>query len=313
MLICQYCFQTNIACQHCGGNGVKPDFSLPVIKLPRPISDFATATVPLHASSVPDLIKCALRSTMQYLFTEEFESSEAADTGSMTHVGVADWHRNKDIANAVEEMRKSQERYPQANLSEAAQLFLNYTQDPRNQEAEVTVVEHKSSIIFTPASSDETKKAIVIVGTIDQIRVVSGQWFIWDLKTSKRTGEDQLNMYIYQLAAYAIMASNEFNRPVGLGGLLCPRHYRIGDNSKAIWKYPHRFNDIGPLINGIRFAVAAVRNGLVHPSPGEHCRYCPQQSTSQCIPLLRSICDENHRIRGTAPATASLTTMAQGE
>lgn len=298
MQICQTCFQTNIACPQCGGFGVKPDASLMALPIAKPMAAFATPENPLHASGIPDLIKCQLRSALIHLFGSEYESSEAADTGSMTHVGVASWHRDKDVAKAIEEMRESQSRYSHANLAEATQLFWQYAQDPRNQEAEVIKIEHKSSICITPAACDETKAQIVIVGTIDQIRNVNGVWCVYDLKTSKRWGKDQLNMYLYQLAAYTLMAANEFQRPVKMGGLICPRFYKNDPASpEAHWPYAHRFNDIGPLINGIRFAVAAVRNGQVHPSPGEHCRYCPQQDTSTCIPTLRSISDHNHRIK----------------
>lgn len=298
MQICQTCFQTNISCESCAGKGVLPDFTLPPLKVTRPMSTFATASNPLHASGIPDLIKCQLRSALIHLYSSEYESSEAADTGSMTHVGVASWHRDKDIAKAIEEMRESQERFKQANLSEATQLFWEYAQDPRNQEAKVVAIEHKSSITLTSAACDPTQAQIVIVGTIDQIRDVNGAWKVYDLKTSKRWGKDQLNMYLYQLAAYTLMASNEFKRPVALGGLICPRFYK-GDPLKpeAHWPYPHRFNDIGPLINGIRLAVAAVRAGEVHPAPGEHCRYCPQHDTAECIPTLRAISDHNHKIK----------------
>lgn len=300
MQICQQCYQTNTACGICFGNGVTPDASLPPTVVSKSISDFATETFPLHASSIPELIKCHLKGALLHLFGSEYESSQAADTGSLTHVAVAEWHRSKDEEAAIAALRGAEQKFPHGSVAEAAQMFFLYSRDERNRQAVVRYIEHKTAISLTPAPNDPTKKTIRIVGTVDQVREEHGRLYVWDLKTSKRPARDQLDMYLYQLAAYAIALSSELQTPVGLGGLICSRYYKdTGDPSppNTVMRYPHRFNDVGPIVDGIRYAVAAIRSGHVHPGPGEHCRYCPFTGTAECVPLLRSISDSSHKIK----------------
>lgn len=307
MLICPQCYQTNTACQACNGAGVTPDAQAHQVPK-KDIRLFGTKDYPIHASAVPEIIRCQWKAAMIYLATPDDESGEAADTGSMTHVAVAAWHRDKDIAAAISALRESEARFAKGNVSEATSMFYLYTRDPRNhceiatdQEGRL-LVEYKTQISITPSKSDPTQAPIEIVGTLDQVRLIYQKPKVWDLKTSKRPGLDQLNMYLYQIGMYSLMASKALGMPVSPGGLITPRHYKKGADPETsppgiFWEYPLRFNDIGPLINGLRNAVASIRAGTVHPSPGDYCRYCPMQSTGECIPLLRSLTDAEYRVR----------------
>lgn len=305
MQICVYCFQSNAACEQCGGIGVIRDASLPDLRIVKDIQTFASKETPLHASAIPELIKCALRPAMIHLFPSDYESSEAADTGSLTHVGVADWHRNKDIVAAIQAMTGAQSRFPQGSLAEATAMFYLYSQDERNAQAEIAkdkegrlLLEYPLSAVLQAAESDPTKAPIYIVGTLDQVRVVNGRKRVFDLKTSKRPAYEQSDMYVYQIATYSFMVSVALGEPVPMGGLIMPRHYKSDPaNLQAHVEFSHKFSDVLTFVNGVRFAVAHVRAGHVHPAPGPHCRYCPFGPTSNCAPMLRAISDEKHQIR----------------
>ncbi len=236
---------------------------------------------------------------MVYLFGEEGPSSEAADTGSAVHAAIAAWHKQgQDDGKAIQALQESEARFKKANMPEAANLFLYYIADKANQEAKFAtdasgqpLVEYHGVIEISPAKSDPTQAPIVIVGTLDQVRLTNAGPAVYDIKTSKWPPAQQLDNYIYQLATYAIIASTVLRDTCRMGGLICLRH------KQQHWEYPHRFHDIAPLIDGIRNEVARVRSGDVHASPGTYCSYCPAHSTSQCLPILRSISDSNHRIK----------------
>jgi hypothetical protein len=301
-VICTTCFTTNMACQTCNGSGVMPDPQAGQKKPRFDLRKFGTEECPIHASAVPELIKCSWKTAMMLIFTPTDESNEAADTGSACHVAVADWHRNKDVNAAIAAMQaKRDAKFPKADLAEAAAMFLRYIKDPRNIQAEFAkingelFIEKSIKITLRPSEEDKTQAPIKFVGTIDQVRLVNGRPRVWDLKTSKRPGWELLNMHIYQIAIYCVGASKALRMPVTLGGLITPRHYGKEHPEKAptgvFWEYPHKFGDLEPLLNGVRHAVAAIRAGDVHPSPGEQCRYCPAHETSECVPLLRSVSD----------------------
>lgn len=291
-------------CRTCAGRGTVGTAAGVLPKTPQHnLRCFGDEEHPLHASSIPTMIKCTWSAALMFIFDTEYESSEAADTGSACHVAVAEWHRRKDIKAAVEAMRDSANRYPQANLQEAAALFLLYQEDPRNKEAEIAVdakgellIERKITVRLPPAENDPTQKEIVIIGTMDQVRIgVDTRPKVWDLKTSKRPGWDLMNAHIYQLGAYALGASFELKKQVGLGGLICPRHYKNSPPAAApsgvFWPYPNRFNDLEHIVRGIQNAVALIRGGQVMVSPSDQCKYCNGKGTEECLPLLGEVMD----------------------
>jgi len=298
MTICTCCFATNTSCSACGSKGFILDG-----RKPNPIkncpSTFATEANPLHSSILPELAKCPWKVAMIHILGDDHESSEAADTGSATHIAVSQWHRDKNVDTAVQKMREeAQVQFPLANLAEAATMFLLYTRDPRNKEAEVILNEYKSTFSIKASPDDQTQAPIFITGRLDQVRIDlrTGRPQVWDLKTSKKPGWEQLNMYLYQQAAYAICASKALKRVVTMGGLITPRHYKLKEAPELsppgiFWQYAHRFEDIEQLIHGLRHIIASIRNGDVWLTPGEQCRYCPMKSTEECAPRLRSIVD----------------------
>lgn len=309
-MLCTACFGGNPVCRTCSGSGHIADLPEELRGVPRDLRTFGTADNPLHASALPELVRCSWKMALMFIWAPTDESSEAADTGSATHVAVAHWHRDKNLAAAVKAMREASEaRFRQANLDEAVAMFLLYARDKRNTEAKILEDKHGNPLLeypvnFTiqPAPDDPTQAPIAIVGTLDQVREAPDtRPHVWDLKTGKRPGWDQLNAHLYQQAAYAIGASIVLERPVTMGGLITPRHYKMNALPETcpagiFWHYPHKFDDLEFLLNTLRRIVANIRSGEVTVNPGDYCRYCPAHGTEECVPLLRSSTNNTRRI-----------------
>lgn len=233
---------------------------------------------------------------MHYLLGESGESGQAADTGSATHAAIAAWHQNgQDPAAAIRSMIGKYGDFPRADLDEAAALFLLYSQDARNIEAEVVAVERQIEFRLPPAPEDPTQAPILIQGTVDQVRLENGVLRVHDVKTSKRPGVDLLRAHQYQVAAYCIGASHYFGKPVHPGCLICPRGYRPNSPTTnwpgVFFPYPWRFEDAGFILWGVRRVVAAVRSGEIWHNGGDHCRYCPGTCPEICLPMLQELVD----------------------
>lgn len=297
-MICDKCFMTDKDCPICQGSGVILDSPKATIS-PTRLAAFGSEEQPIHASMLPELINCNWKVAVAFLVETVRESNEAADTGSAMHIAVAEWHREGKVDAAIEAMRSKLDRYKKANLDEAAKLFRLYSRDPRNKEASFAeyqgqkLIEKQIEFVLQPAKNDPTQAPIHIVGTLDQVRLDPlGKPRVWDLKTSKRPGWDLMNMYLYQLAAYSLGASKLLSTPVNLGGLITPRHYKGDPESLPLgvfWNYPHKFDDLASIIQGVRLAVAQIRAGEFHISPGSHCHYCPLETTNDCISVLQSV------------------------
>ena len=54
---------------------------------------FADNDNPIRCSKLADIVKCSMRVFMLGFNAEDDEGPEAAQTGSLTHVGVAEFHR----------------------------------------------------------------------------------------------------------------------------------------------------------------------------------------------------------------------------
>lgn len=301
-MVCPSCLDTNIACHICAKGFVEP-LGVPLPQTTgRDLRLFGSDAYPLRASALQNLVQCPWRVVMEYLFGRLDESGPAADTGSATHAAIAAWHElGQNAPGAVEEMVRRGGEYPLADLDEAAQLFLLYSRDPRNVNAEFPVtdarpfVEQQISFTIPACKEDPTKAPLVVIGTVDQVRRVSGKLRVFDVKTSKRPGRDLMNEHVYQVAAYCLGASAVFGEPVHPGALICPRGYgrQTPESSPpgVFFDFPWTFEDCRFVLWGVRRVVAAVRSGEVWHMGGQHCRWCQAASPDNCIPLLRSVTD----------------------
>lgn len=260
----------------------------------RDLADFGTAKYPLRSSGLASVVSCPWKAVYMYLGLNDPDTSgPAADTGSAVHAACADFHKRKEVATAIQVMRSRLSEYPLADLDEAAKMFLCYSQDPRNQTAEVVAVEQKIEIILAEAG----QKEIVIHGTLDQLRIESGVWSVWDIKTSKRPAYSLLNEHLLQVAAYAYGAHLRYNQPVNLGGLILPRAYLTKGvmaahaPPQAYIKYQQTFKDIPLVLASLINTVQNIRNGNIWFASGSQCDYCPAQGPQNCIPKLTELLD----------------------
>lgn len=297
---CSVCWGLKTDCRVCSGTGVlgeRPPLLMRVKR--RDLSLFGTDEFPLRCSSLGAMVACPWRYAMQFLFDQgESEAGPAADTGSAAHAAVAAWHTNdKDATAAVRSMVDRGNEYPLADLDEAAAMFLLYSRDPRNAGATVVAVEQDVSFVLPPCPSDETKKGIVVWGTVDQVRLGSdGRLCVYDLKTSKKSGLVLMQEHQYQVAAYCVGASRRLGKPVHPGALICPRHYQVKrppetEPDGVFFEYAWSLEDCIAILLGVRHVVAAIRRGDVHHQAGESCRWCPSRTPDVCVPKLRSVLD----------------------
>lgn len=252
------------------------------------LSSFATEEFPLHPSSIQMLLTCPWRMAHLHLNPVDSEGGVAGDTGSAMHKAAAAFHSGKEVAESLEVMAAGTAKYPQADLVDAANLFLKYASDPRNR-CVTPLVEAAIAFTIAPSPNDPTGQAIQVIGQTDQVRASDdGRLRAWDIKTSKKKPVDVLNASIYQVAAYCIGASVKLGKRVDPGGLIMPRQYTANiATSPVFWAYPWTYDDLEDLMEGVRTAVANVRRGDVYHVPNEGCFWCHMRSPDLCLHKLK--------------------------
>mgnify|MGYP005844137349 CR=1 FL=1 len=250
---------------------------------------------PIRCSQISDFAKCTMRI---YLVSELLEGIEsvggvAAQTGSLTHVGVAEFHRLQ--AQSVDQRRKaawdaiaaSRHLFPQADLDETRLFLTPYMNDPRNINAVCVSVEETFNFTLEPHDRDESRRLIYLQGTVDQIRNVNGSLFVYDLKTGKPSGWDMIHQYAYQFAGYVFAANSKYQN-VEPGAIIRNYGYRArsanGESPDGIfWHMPFNRAQCSDLLDTFRLAVAMVRNGEINFGPGNWCSYCEFQGLQGCM------------------------------
>ncbi len=231
------------------------------------------------------------------LFLEECQdhSGKAADTGSAVHKAVAAFHRGADYQEAVEAMRASVQEYPLADMHEAELHFRPYSQDPRNQEAECVLIEEPVRLVLE-APAYPTQEAIVIKGTLDQVRrELDGRLTVHDLKTGKaHSGWDMMQIHAPQLAAYTLAASERLNEPCYPGSIIRSYGYRVRgaelpSPSGVFCEIAWGIEECKLLMFSVCRIVELLRAGKPFVGPGSHCGYCPAGGLESCLPRLRSL------------------------
>ena len=227
---------------------------------------------------------------MKFLATPDDEPGEPADTGSATHRAAQAMHKEKvGTAECIAAMQRDLAKYPAADLRSAAEMFLNYTTDPRNAKAEVALCEQFIEFCIAPAADDPTQAPIKIIGTLDQVRIENGRYTLWDLKTSKKDGTELLRNHMFQAAAYCVGASIHLGTPVHPGGLILPRKYKAGQiaNSPVFWHFAWSLEDTEYILEPVRHRVRDIRMGRITHMPHKECDYCPGKTPDICLPRLK--------------------------
>lgn len=251
---------------------------------------FATVGRPLRSSKLPDLMRCPLKEVLMFL-GESDSSGPAADTGSAVHHAVANAHRGVSPADAMAAMRAAGGEFPLADFGEADLHFRPYAKDPRNQEAKVVLLEQRVDFKIKAAASDPTGEAVIVRGTLDQVRAEGGRLYVWDVKTSLKEGYDLLQEHAYQLAGYVVGAEQTLGKEVWPGGIIRTRGYRKRGVTSAsppgvFWHAAWGRDEAHLMMREVAEMVARVRRGEFWPSPGPQCQWCPAREVTQCVPRL---------------------------
>ncbi len=136
------------------------------------------------------------------------DSGPAADTGSAVHRAAAAYRGGADAAAAMAVMRAELSSFPQADLVDAARLFLGYTQAVGKRAHEPVLTETQVAFSLEAAPHDKTGAPIEIVGTVDDVsRNDYGRLTAWDIKTTKKSPLYVLRECQQQLAAYCVGAT----------------------------------------------------------------------------------------------------------
>jgi flagellar hook-basal body complex protein FliE len=260
--------------------------------------EFATKKYPLRSSKLPQLAACTLTTIVSMLNADDEEAGQPADTGSALHKAIEEWHKNgQDAEKAVTAMKRGMPKYPKADLADAADMFRAYVLDPRNINAEIVTAEEKIEINLNPSPIDPTKKEIVILGTLDQIRRMGGALYLWDVKSSQRPGDYQKRNYALQLAAYSLGGTILLGQQVNPGGIIRTRQYQrkrppVDPRTEPDGVFiPVDFNydDIDGMLDIIRQKVALVRMGHYSTTPHvDWCGYC-RLGLNNCNSLLKAM------------------------
>ena len=206
----------------------------------------------------------------------ERTESKAADTGS----AAGDVCRLIHLGNTFESaMTYAERQWSGADMQLVEKWCWEYANDVRNQTGsfvgDVIAETQEAEVACTVDGVD-------LVGHVDQIRELNGQWYVWDIKTSRGAGETLVYDYAWQLAGYAVAATRTFGRVVLPGGIIRLRGY-VGRGKKdprdrdvffyAPWTPKQCESMLGD-------AVAASQSTIA--TPGDHCRYCPASGPNHC-------------------------------
>lgn len=250
-------------------------------------------------SSLPSLSRCPGFT----LLGVDRPSSKAADTGSAVGRLIELWHRAGEDSGqmdaCVQTLRaEAASRFALADLDDVVTTGLLYAQDPRNRgEVVADYCELQVDVTLPPAPEDPVGEPIQLRGHVDQIREVGGQLYVWDVKNGRPEGEELVNSYALQLAAYAVAATHTLGRDVLPGGIIRTQGYRAtrrvrGDDGElrdrvptdarvfyhAQWSLSQCRSMLGTAVQH----VALLNAGIVLTQPGVHCRWCPADGPNVC-------------------------------
>ncbi len=261
---------------------------------------------PIRCSKLKAIGQCSMRLVMLELLDDDSEGGEAAQSGSLTHEGVAAFHKEttfqlkeKAAWDAIASMR---EKFPLADMNEVRLFITPYMADPRNLHAQFEQINGKPAIEvpvefwLEPHELDKTGQRIFVQGTADQIRLLNGVPRVYDLKTGKPDGIEMVAEALFQIAAYTVGARQlgglfAITEP---GSIIRNRGYRTRENKGVspdgvFWHVSMTDKAIDYLMETVRFDVALIRNGYAMFRPGKNCRWCEYESYANCTNVYENL------------------------
>jgi hypothetical protein len=243
-------------------------------------------------------------------YDEDSEGGPPAQTGSLTHAGVAEFHRlteqSLDIRRkgAWDAIAKASEIFPLADKDEVRLFITPYMNDPRNIEAKIVsaidpitkqltpLIEQEMNFTLPPHSNDPTGEPIHVQGHMDFVRERMGIYYNDDLKTGKKTGWEMLHDYAIQQAAYCYGIRQYYGIPVHPGNIIRAHGYRVRNADLpspdgVFWASAFVYDDVDWILEKVRLAIADIRRGDITFGPGPHCTYCEFGGLTGCIPEFK--------------------------
>jgi hypothetical protein len=275
---------------------------------------------PVRCSRLASLVKCSMRVYLLGSIEDEDDSGgPSAQTGSVVHAGVAEFHRNSNESLSIRTQKgwdaiaKAMAEFPLAEKDEVRLFFQPYINDPRNIDAIIPLwfdgtpaVEKQIDFILPPHEIDKTQQPIHVQGTFDHIRMDILEPKLYDLKTGKKTGWEMIHDYLIQMCAYTYGIKyiaqhstflcdqnivNVLDR-IKPGKIIRNYGYRqikrdIYDNPNlspdgVFWKIPYTINLIEDILENVRMHIGLYRNGYIQYGVGPHCTYCEHGGILGC-------------------------------
>ena len=240
----------------------------------------------MRISSLYLAAKCPRLRRLRRLIPEERDNMAAADTGTAAGRVVELWHATGRSLPLRECIATARSELPgDADWSLVEAYTTGYVADPRNSEG--VVAEYQELEMRCVVDGVE------LVGHCDQIRRGDdGRLHVWDLKCGVAEGQEMVYSYAWQLAGYAVAASETLGEDVHVGGIIRMRGYHHARRKKqpdpaearvffhADWELP-------VARSMLRDAVASTKAALA--LPGAHCRWCPAGGPNLCAALLQEV------------------------
>lgn len=226
----------------------------------------------------------------------ESDSSRAADTGSMAGRIIELAHRLGDAVEATKQANLELASYPLSDALAATRAAARYIEDTRTWDGTYGLVLPELCEAEVRCEID----GIELVGHVDQIRD-SDTWRVWDVKnTGRYEGTDALHAYAWQLAGYAVAASETFGRTVLPGGIILLQGYFGQRKSKkpasecgGVWIQANwSLDQCREMLGHAVAQIKRVQAGDVACIPGPHCGFCPAGGPNVCASALRDLYDE---------------------
>ena len=250
--------------------------------------------VPERCSKLPTVARCPGFSALQSAFDDGTRGS-AADTGSAHHRLVDLHHQGTLPVDALEIVRSELAQWPKADLEQAEEWAVAYRADPRNGPGSVVQTELVVRCALKPDRDDPTGQPVLLTGHVDQLRRgPDGGLYVWDVKTGKGAGPAMVYQYAWQLAAYAVAASQTLGEEVWCGGVIRTRGYKTRKTyapgqEPVFFEAGWTLSQCEQILTSATYLIGRLRAGEVLLTPGEHCAWCPGGGPANCATALNAL------------------------
>ncbi len=251
---------------------------------------FASASRPLRPSRVAKFLACPMGVVLS--MHEESSGGRAAQTGSLVHAAADAFHKSKEdrTAAGLAALEAARAKFPYGDEEKAREIFRSYSSDPENEKAQVLWSEASVTLTLQAAEGDPTQEAIVIRGTLDQVRRhPDGTLRVWDIKTgSFLSGEETVLDYLTQQAVYTLAARETLDPSIQPGGIIyTPAYERV--RTRAHLDNPLTVENCGDLLLTVPYLVSMIRQGMPVFTPSvSACKFCEIKKAGNPWPKCRT-------------------------